>query len=63
MGIPGKELLIYRYRKAAITNMGAELGATTSIFPGELTRLFMKAQGGEKDWIHWADPDANMTVY
>ncbi len=38
--------------RATITNMGAELGATTSIFPSdEITREFLKAQGREKDWI------------
>lgn len=37
--------------RATITNMGAELGATTSIFPSdEQTRKFLKAQGREKDW-------------
>ena len=37
--------------RATITNMGAELGATTSIFPSdEVTREFMKAQGRESDW-------------
>lgn len=34
--------------RATITNMGAELGATTSIFPSdEITRQFLKAQGRE----------------
>ena len=38
--------------RATITNMGAELGATTSIFPSdEVTRTFLAAQGREKDWI------------
>ncbi len=38
--------------RATITNMGAELGATTSIFPSdEITLAFLKAQGREKDWI------------
>ncbi len=38
--------------RATITNMGAELGATTSIFPSdEVTRDFLKAQGREQDWI------------
>ena len=38
--------------RATITNMGAELGATTSIFPSDdITREFLKAQGREKDWI------------
>ncbi len=37
--------------RATITNMGAELGATTSIFPSdEVTREFLKAQGREGDW-------------
>lgn len=46
--------------RATITNMGAELGATTSIFPSdELTRLFLKAQGREEHWVALdADPDA-----
>ena len=38
--------------RATITKMGAELGATTSIFPSdEITREFLKAQGREQDWI------------
>ena len=37
--------------RATITNMGAELGATTSIFPSdEITRQFLKAQGREEVW-------------
>lgn len=37
--------------RATITNMGAELGATTSIFPSdEITKAFLKAQGREEDW-------------
>lgn len=37
--------------RATITNMGAELGATTSIFPSdEITRQFLKAQDREADW-------------
>lgn len=46
--------------RATITNMGAELGATTSIFPSdEVTRKFLKAQGREKDWKELsADADA-----
>jgi len=46
--------------RGTITNMGAELGATTSIFPSdELTRTYMRAQQREKDWIPLsADPDA-----
>ena len=39
-------------QRATITNMGAELGATTSIFPSdEKTLEFFKAQGREKDYI------------
>lgn len=34
-----------------IANMGAELGATTSVFPSdEITREFLKSMGREKDW-------------
>ena len=46
--------------RATITNMGAELGATTSIFPSdETTRAFLKAQGREEDYVPLsADPDA-----
>ena len=46
--------------RATITNMGAELGATTSVFPSdEITKSFMKAQGREEDWIELsADADA-----
>ncbi|MGX8711353.1 aconitate hydratase [Caproiciproducens sp. R1] len=45
--------------RATITNMGAELGATTSIFPSdEVTLAFLKAQGREKDWVE-LKPDAD----
>ena len=46
--------------RATITNMGTELGATTSVFPSdEITREFLKAQGREKDWTEVkADEDA-----
>lgn len=46
--------------RATITNMGAELGATTSIFPSdENTREYLKSQGREKDFIPLsADADA-----
>ncbi|HHW67597.1 MAG: aconitate hydratase [Epulopiscium sp.] len=38
--------------RATITNMGAELGATTSIFPSdEVTRAFLKAQKREDVWV------------
>ena len=45
--------------RATITNMGAELGATTSIFPSdEATLAFLKAQGREADFTPLsADPD------
>ena len=37
--------------RATITNMGTELGATTSIFPSdEVTRAFLRAQGREEDF-------------
>ncbi len=47
-------------QRATITNMGAELGATTSIFPSdERTLEFFKAQGREKDFKELkADKDA-----
>jgi aconitate hydratase len=43
-----------------IANMGAELGATTSVFPSDgATRAFLKAEGREADWIEVvADPGA-----
>lgn len=46
--------------RATICNMGAELGATTSIFPSdERTLEFLKKQGRENDWIELkADEDA-----
>jgi len=46
--------------RATITNMGAECGVTTSIFPSdEETLKFLKAQGREKDYVPLsADPDA-----
>ena len=46
--------------RATITNMGAELGATTSIFPSdENTKAFLKAQGREADYVPLSsDPDA-----
>ena len=38
--------------RATITNMGTELGATTSIFPSdEVTRAFLKAEGREEDYV------------
>ncbi len=46
--------------RATITNMGAELGATTSVFPSdEITKAFLKAQSREEDWVELkADADA-----
>ena len=46
--------------RATITNMGAELGATTSIFPSdEATKAFLEAQGRGDVWVPLAsDPDA-----
>ncbi len=46
--------------RATITNMGAELGATSSIFPSDKKTLaFLKAQGREADWVELkADPRA-----
>lgn len=47
-------------QRATITNMGAELGATSSIFPSDdVTHAFLKAQGREGDFIELSsDPDA-----
>ena len=46
--------------RATITNMGTELGATTSIFPSdEITREFLRAEGREDAWRELSsDPDA-----
>lgn len=48
------------YQRATITNMGAELGATTSIFPSdERTLEFLTKQNRAEDWLELkADPDA-----
>lgn len=58
-GGPGVQTLSVPER-ATITNMGAELGATTSVFPSdEQTYLFLKAQGREEDYVPLsADADA-----
>ena len=58
-GGPGVATLTVPER-ATITNMGAELGATTSIFPSDdVTRGFLKAQDREEDWVELkADDDA-----
>ena len=49
------------YQRATITNMGAELGATTSIFPSdEITKEFLIRQNRVKDWQPLAaDPGAS----
>ncbi len=61
---PGLESLSAMDRHV-IANMGAELGATTSVFPSdEAIRRFLKAQGREKDWLELkADPDATYDEY
>ena len=58
-GGPGVDTLSVPER-ATITNMGTELGATTSIFPSDsITREFLSMQGREKDYVALsADPDA-----
>jgi aconitate hydratase len=51
--------------RRTITNMGAELGLTTSLFPSDqITYEFMKNQGREKDWVEFkADEDASYDEY
>ena len=46
--------------RATITNMGTELGATTSIFPSDdITRAFLAAEGRGEQWVELkSDPDA-----
>ena len=58
-GGPGIETLSVPER-GTITNMGTELGATTSIFPSdEITHSFLIAQGRGEDYVPLAsDPDA-----
>ncbi|MBF0567114.1 MAG: aconitate hydratase [Nitrospirae bacterium] len=47
--------------RATITNMGAELGATTSVFPSdERTLRYLSAQGREKNWVA-LQPDSGAT--
>ena len=48
-----------------IANMGAELGATASVFPSdESVRIFLKTQGRQKDWVEVvADEDAEYDEY
>ena len=47
--------------RATITNMGAECGVTTSVFPSDnITKEFLKAQKREEDWVEiLADKDAD----
>ncbi|OQB41155.1 MAG: 2,3-dimethylmalate dehydratase large subunit [Candidatus Latescibacteria bacterium ADurb.Bin168] len=58
-GGPGVDTLPVADR-FTVANMGAELGATTSVFPSdELTRRYLQAQGRPEAWIPInADPDA-----
>ena len=52
-GGPGVKTLSVPER-ATITNMGAETGATSSLFPSdEVTREFLRMQGREQDWVEW----------
>ncbi len=46
--------------RGTMTNMGAEMGLTTSVFPSdEITKEYMKAQGREEEWVELkADEDA-----
>ena len=46
-----------------IANMGAELGATTTVFPSDaLTRRFLEANGRQRDWLELtADSGATTT--
>ncbi len=54
---PGIETLSVPDR-ATITNMGAETGATTSVFPSDdVTRRWLRAQGREEEWIEIAADD------
>jgi len=59
-GGPGIKTLSVPER-ATITNMGAECGVTTSVFPSDaITKEFLTAQGREDDWIELcADEDAD----
>ena len=44
--------------RATITNMGTELGATTSIFPSdEITKKFLEAEGRGEDWVELKSDD------
>lgn len=48
-----------------IANMGAELGATTTVFPSDaMTKKFFKQMGREKDWLELkADPGATYDLH
>lgn len=48
-----------------IANMGAELGATTTVFPSdEITKEFLRSQGREKDWLEIkSDTNASYDKY
>src|SRR3990167_1743876 len=61
---PGLEHLTAMDRHV-IANMGAELGATTSVFPSDhQTKAFLKQQGREKDWEELtADPSATYDLH
>ena len=50
--------------RATVTNMGAECGVTTSIFPSdEASRHYLRSQGREADWQALdADPDADYAM-
>ncbi|MEE8137291.1 MAG: aconitate hydratase [Thermoanaerobaculia bacterium] len=63
-GGPGLETLTVPQR-ATVANMGAELGATSSIFPSdERAREFLRAQKREEVWRHLsADDDADYDNY
>ncbi|MBQ7913464.1 MAG: aconitate hydratase [Clostridia bacterium] len=55
-GEGGKTLSVPQ--RATITNMGAELGATSSIFPSDdVTKAFLKAEGREEDFIELSSDD------
>jgi aconitate hydratase len=70
VGVKGGKGKVYEYygpgvktlsvpERATITNMGTEMGATTSIFPSdEVTKQFFKAQGREDEWSE-VKPDEN----
>jgi aconitate hydratase len=61
---PGVETLSAMDRHV-IANMGAELGATSSVFPAdERVREFLRAEDREDDYTRWqADPDAEYDVH